>query len=129
VNYRTCVAVVASVILSAGLVAAQSKSTGQPASSGSQGAETKYRGCLAPGATADTFVLTKAKEQGQKGKEKITLNVVPADKVKLDFFILKEVEITGTVKGSVSGSADAETGQVLPTLTATKAKTTADYCG
>ena len=56
-----------------------------------------------------------------------SLIVVPAEKVKIDFFVLKEVEITGTVKSSVSGSA--ETGQVLPTMTATKVKSTSDYCG
>jgi hypothetical protein len=116
------------VILSGALVAAQqNKTAGQPSTGNVPGAATAYRGCLGPGSTPDTFVLTKAKEQGQKSKEKISLIVVPAEKVKLDFYLLKEVEITGTVKGTVSGSE--ETGQVLPTLTATKVKTTSDYCG
>jgi len=120
-------AVAASAILSVAMVAAQGKASGPSASHATASAAVTYRGCFGPGSTPDTYVLSNAKEQGKKGKETINLKVLPAPKVKLDFFLTKEVEITGTVEGAVSGSA--ETGQVVPKMTATKAKVKSDYCG
>jgi hypothetical protein len=89
-----------------------------------------YRGCLNLGATEGTFYMSKAAEKGQKGKDKVSLKVTPAsDKVKLEPFVLKEVEITGTFEAAPASATTTEGGEVLSTLKATKVTWKNDYCG
>jgi hypothetical protein len=116
------------------LAAQESRSAGS--TSGSQSDQTVvYRGCLNLGTADGTFFMSKAtekNEKNQKGKEKISLKVTPAsDKVKLEPFVLKEVEITGTVEAPAAASSvpAAEGGEVLGTLKATKITWKNDYCG
>jgi hypothetical protein len=94
-----------------------------------KGATAVYRGCLNLGTSEGTFFMSKATEKSQKGKEKISLKVTPAtDKVKLEPFVLKEVEISGTFEAAPAG-APSEGGEALGTLKATKITWKNDYCG
>lgn len=130
---RTVVATLSAAVIGTVVLAAQDGRSGG-STSGSTSAQTVvYRGCLNLGTADGTFFMSKAAEKNQKGKEKISLKVTPAtDKVKLEPFILKEVEITGTVEGATAGAtsgAAAEGGEVLGTLKATKVTWKNDYCG
>lgn len=74
-----------------------------------------FHGCLVPGAANDSFKLINATEKGQKGKEKMNYTVVADPKVDVMHFVTMEVEVTGTASGT--------------TLTVSKIKRRADYCG
>jgi hypothetical protein len=94
-----------------------------------KGSTVVYRGCLNLGTTEGTFFMSKASEKSQKDKEKISLKVTPAtDKVKLEPFVLKEVEISGTFEAAPAGGS-AEGGEQPGTLKATKVTWKNDYCG
>ncbi len=123
---ETLIAAMAAVLVSAAVLTANETSI---QTTGAAAAKTvTYRGCLNKGTGDKTFVLTKATEKGQKGKEKVTFKVVPAtEKVDLEFFLMNEVEITGTLDAKPAGSS--ATGEVLGTFTATKVSWRTDYCG
>jgi hypothetical protein len=119
------------VTMGAALVSAAMVSAQGSAQSGSADGTVVYRGCLSTGAGQGNFILSKATEKGQKSKDKISLKVTAAsDKVKLETFLLREVEITGTLGTPTNGNPTlSEGGEVLRTLTATKITWRADYCG
>ncbi len=114
---RTVVATLGALVVSAAAVAAQDKTS-----------TVAYRGCLNLGTSEGTFFMSKASTKGQK--DKVSLKVTPAtDKVKLEPFVLKEVEITGTFEAAPAASGSAEAGEQLGTLKATKVTWKNDYCG
>ena len=118
---RMVVATLGAAVMSVAALAAQDK-----------GSTVVYRGCLNLGTTEGTFFMSKATEKSPKDKEKVSLKVTPAtDKVKLEPFVLKEVEITGTIEAAPAASTTgaAEGGEVLRTLNATKVTWKNDYCG
>jgi hypothetical protein len=109
--HRTTIALASAFVLSAALLSAQGTT------------ETKFRGCLLPGASEDTFLLTKAVAKDDKTKTKVSLKVVADNpKVKVGDRVTQEVEITGTVTPSTVEGQPA-------TLKATKVSWKADYCG
>ena len=116
--------------MSAAVLAAQD-SRGAGSTSGSAVQTVVYRGCLNLGTAEGTFFMSKASEKNQKDKDKVSLKVTAAnDKVKLEPFVLKEVEITGTIEAAPAASTgQAEGGEVLSTLKATKVTWKNDYCG
>ena len=124
--HRTTIALVGAAFLSAAVLSAQnttSKSTAAMKSPASSGTTVTYSGCLIPGSTSDTFVLSNATAKGDKAKEKLSLNVVPSSsKVKVADRVTNAVEVVGTVTPAAQ-KGDA------PTLTATKISWKADYCG
>ena len=116
---RTVVATLGAAVMSVAALAAQDK-----------GATVVYRGCLNLGSTEGTFLMSKAAEKGAKDKAKVSLKVTPAtDKVKLEPFVLKEVEISGTFEAAPAASGSTEGGEQLSTLKATKVTWKNDYCG
>jgi hypothetical protein len=119
---RTIFATLGTVIVSTALISAQD-SLGFAAQTSSAGANTvTFRGCLNQGAADRTYVLSNAAEKGQKDKKRVTLKVVSgSEKVKLDQFLSRDVEITGEVRDGAGDSLD--------TLSATKVTWKADYCG
>lgn len=128
---RTLIAIIGAVISSATLVAAQ-QSAGPVTAEKKEAISVTWSGCLQPGSAANTFLLTAAKEKGDKsrGASKMALKVIPAtDKVKLGDRVLQAVEIKGTVTDAASTGGSAETGEALKTLTATSVTWKADYCG
>ncbi|HEX5215685.1 MAG TPA: hypothetical protein VFV98_09495 [Vicinamibacterales bacterium] len=129
--HRTFVAIIGAAIASVTIVAAQQ--TAGPATAEKKDAPTvTFNGCLQPGSTADTFLLTAAKEKGDKSKgaSKTALKVVPGSaKVKLGDRVLQAVEIKGTVADAPATGGSAETGEALKVLTATSVTWKADYCG
>ena len=74
-----------------------------------------FQGCLVPGSANDSFKLINATEKGQKGKEKANYSVVADPKLDVMHFVTMELEVTGTASGT--------------TLTVSKIKHRADYCG
>ena len=109
--HRTTIALASAIIMSAALLSAQAGKT-----------ETKYNGCLIPGSSETSFMLTNAVAKGDKTKTKVSLKVVPANaKVNVGAQVTHAVEITGTV----APGSNKEPG----TLTATKISWKADYCG
>ena len=127
---RTVVATLSAAVMSAAVLAAQD-SRGAGSTSGSAVQTVVYRGCLNLGTAEGTFFMSKASEKNQKDKDKVSLKVTAAnDKVKLEPFVLKEVEITGTIEAAPAASTgQAEGGEVLSTLKATKVTWKNDYCG
>lgn len=97
------VALVAMMVGGVG-VSAQDKSAGSV-----------YYGCLVPGSANDSFKLINATEKGQKSKEKAVYTIAADAKLDVMHFVTMEVEVTGTASGT--------------TLTITKIKRRADYCG
>ena len=132
--HRMFVATVGAVIASVGILAAQTK-TPQPASGSApaQAAGKIYVGCLGPGSSENTFLLSNAEEKGHKGKaEHLYFKVVPAsEKVNLEERVTQQVEVTGTFSDSTPPVAGSESGagEKLPTFSATKVTYKADYCG
>ena len=129
--HRTLIAIIGAVISSATFVAAQ-QSAGPATAEKKEAATVTWSGCLQPGSTADTFLLTAAKEKGDKSKgaSKAALKVVPATaKVKLGDRVLQAVEVKGTITEATSTGGSAETGEALKTLTVTSVTWKADYCG
>ena len=129
--HRTFVAIIGAVITSATFVAAQ-QSAGPATAEKKEAVSVTWNGCLQPGSTADTFLLTAAKEKGDKSKgaSKVALKVIPAtEKVKLGDRILQAVEIKGTLAEAPATGGSAETGESLKVLTATSVSWKADYCG
>lgn len=130
---RTFVAVCGAVLMSTALMGAQQK----PAVEGNSGennnsasaATVTFTGCLNPGSNADSFYLTNAKQKGVKNADK-SLKVVPANpKVKLDQFLLGEVEVIGTVDQPEAAADKADGAAKARTLTVTKAKLRQQSCG
>ena len=130
---RTFAAVCGAVLLSTALIGAQ----GKPAGDGNSGENTNsasaatvtFTGCLNPGSNSDSFYLTSAKQKGVKNADK-SLKIVPANpKVKLDQFLLGEVELTGTVDQTAAGADKADNAAKARTLTVTKAKLRNQSCG
>ena len=131
---RTFLAVCGAMVLSAALIGAQQKPAGEgntsESNSGASATTVTFTGCLNPGSNADSYYLTNAKQKGVKNADK-SLKVVPANpKVKLDSFVLGEVELTGTVDQAEAPSADKTDGAAKArTLTVTKAKLRQQSCG
>ena len=131
--HRMIVATIGAVIASAGILAAQAKPT--PASTPAQaaGKAVTYIGCLGPGSSENTFMLSNAEEKGVKGGAKhLNFKVVAAsEKVNLEERVTQQVEVTGTFSDSTPPAASSESGagEKLPTLSATSVKYKADYCG
>ena len=128
---RNLIAIIGAVISSATFVAAQ-QTAGPATAEKKDSATVTFNGCLQPGSTAETFLLTAAKEKGDKSKgaSKTALKVVPASaKVKLGDRMLQAVEIKGTVADAPATGGSAETGESLKILTATSVTWKADYCG
>lgn len=132
--HRMIVATIGAVIASAAILAAQAKTT-QPASGSAPaaGKTVTYIGCLGPGSSENTFLLSNAEEKGVKGGAKhLNFKVVAAsEKVNLEERVTQQVEVTGTFNDSTPPAAASESGsgEKLPTLSATSVKYKADYCG
>jgi hypothetical protein len=131
---RTFAAVCGAVLVSTALIGAQSKPAGEnnggENNNGASAATVTFTGCLNPGSNSDSFYLTSAKQKGVKNADK-SLKVVPANpKVKLDSFVLGEVELTGTVDQAEAPSPEKTDGAAKArTLTVTKAKLRQQSCG
>lgn len=130
---RTFAAVCGAVVMSTALIGAQ----GKPAGDGNSGdnsnsasaATVTFTGCLNPGSNADSFYLTSAKQKGVKNADK-SIKILPAnDKVKLEQFLTREVELTGTIDQAEGAKADKADAAKARTLTVTKAKVRNDSCG
>jgi hypothetical protein len=103
---RMMVVMIGAVVISAVGMYAQAK----PA------AGSIFYGCVVPGGTSDSFKLINGMEKGQKTKDRVTYSLTPeTPKVNIERFVTQEVEITGTASGT--------------TLTVSKIKRRADYCG
>jgi hypothetical protein len=133
--HRTLVATIGAVIASAAFIAAQAKNP-QPAQGSSAqtaGKTVTYVGCLGPGSSENTFLLSNAEEKGVKnGAKHLNFKVVAAsEKVNLEERVTQQVEVTGTFGDSTPPAAASESGsgEKLPTLSATSVKYKADYCG
>ena len=114
---RTFVGTLVAVVMSVGVIAAQSK----PAQAGADKDKVTFYGCLVTGSTAGSYTLLSAEQKGQKGA-KISLKLVPTSpKLNMEGNLLKEVEVSGTLGTAV--------GSDLPTLTVTGVKFRAEYCG
>jgi hypothetical protein len=135
---RTFAAVCGAVVLSVALVGAQAHPSGdaKPANDkndGKNGADANaltFTGCLNPGSNGDTFYLTNVKQKGAKSADK-TLKLVAAKtdkKVGLGTFVTNEVEVTGSFDQPNAAPDAAESGQAR-TVTVTKVKFRAQYCG
>jgi hypothetical protein len=131
---RTFAAVCGAVVVSAALLGAQGPSGDSKSSTDKNSGNTNtvtFTGCLSPGSNADSFFLTNAKQKGVKNADK-TVKLVAAKtdkKVGLESFVTNEVEVTGTID-EAAGAADASAGSAQPrTLTVTKVKVRANYCG
>ena len=131
---RTFAAVCGAVVMTTAFISAQAK----PAGDGNSGdnnnsasaATVTFTGCLNPGSNADSFYLTSAKQKGVKNADK-SIKILPAnDKVKLEQFLTREVELTGTIDQAEGAPADkADAAAKARTLTVTKAKVRNDSCG
>ena len=130
--HRTLVATIGAVIASAAILAAQTK-TPQPASGSAPaaGKTVTYIGCLGPTSSESTFLLSNAEEKGHKGKaEHLYFKVTAAsEKVNLEERVTQQVEVTGTFTDATPPATSSDSGEKLPTLTATSVKYKADYCG
>ena len=135
---RTFVAVCGAVVLSAALVGAQAPAASDEKSASDKsgnknGATTNavtFTGCLNPGSNGETFYLTNVKQKGNKNADK-TLKLVAAKtdkKVGLDRFVTNEVEITGSFDEPNAPPVAGGSGQTR-TVTVTKVKSRAQYCG
>jgi hypothetical protein len=125
--HRTTIAFVGAAFMSVAVLSAQTPTaTPSPPSktSGAASANTvTYTGCLIPGPSADSFILSNATAKGDKAKQKVSLNVVPSStKVKVADRMTNAVEVVGTVTPATQ-KGDA------PTLTVTKISWKGDYCG
>jgi hypothetical protein len=125
--HRTTIAFVGAALMSVAVLSAQTPTATPAASSknsdSASASTVKYTGCLIPGATADSFILSNATAKGDKAKEKVSLNVVPSSsKVKVADRVTNAVEVEGTVTPAAQ-KGDA------PTLTVTKISWKGDYCG
>ena len=130
---RTFAAVCGAVLVSTALMGAQGKPAGEgnsgENSNSASAASVTFTGCLNPGSNADSFYLTSAKQKGVKNADK-SIKIVPANqKVKLDQFLTREVELTGTIDQADAAAADKEGAAKPRTLTVTKAKVRNDSCG
>ena len=127
---RTFIAVCGAVMMSAALLGAQSqeKASTDSNNGGAGVASVTFRGCLNPGSTADTYYLTSAKEKGVKNSDK-TVKIVAAKKGALEPFVTQEVEVTGTIDQATAPAASSDEASKVRTLTVTKVKSRADYCG
>ena len=109
--HRTTIALASAIIMSAALLSAQGNTTA-----------TTYRGCLIPGSSESSYMLTSAVAKGDKTRTKVSLKVVPENaKINVGTHVTHEVEITGSVTAGSPGQPG--------TLTATKISWKADYCG
>jgi hypothetical protein len=131
---RTFAAVCGAVVVSTALIGAQGKPAGEgnsgDNSNSASAATVTFTGCLNPGSNSDSFYLTSAKQKGVKNADK-SIKILPAsDKVKLEQFLTREVEVTGTIDQVESAPADkADAAAKARTLTVTKAKVRNDSCG
>jgi hypothetical protein len=129
---RTFVAVCGAVVLSAALIGAQGKPSGEGhgagTADGAAAATVTFTGCLTPGSNADSYYLTNAKQKGVKNPDK-SLKIVAAPKVKLEPFVTGEVEVTGTVDQADTGASTGAGSSKVRTLTVTKARLRNQYCG
>lgn len=132
---RTFAAVCGAVVMSAALLGAQGHAgDGKASNDNKNGANPNtvtFTGCLSPGSNSETYFLTNAKQKGVKNADK-TVKLVPAKtekKVGLAPFVTNEVEVTGTID-EAAATADTTTGAATPrTMTVTKVKVRAQYCG
>ncbi len=131
--HRTFVATIGAVIASAAFLAAQTKPTtpAAQAAAPAAGKTVTYIGCLGPGSSENQFLMSNAEEKGVKGGQKhLYFKVVPAsEKVNLEERVTQQVEITGTFSDATPPATSSESGEKLPTFTATKVSYKADYCG
>ena len=131
--HRTFVATIGAVIASASILAAQTKTPPASAAAPAAGKTVTYVGCLGPGSSENTFLLSNAEEKGNKTSAKhLYFKVVPAsEKVNLEERVTQQVEVTGTFSDSTPPAATSESGagEKLPTFSATKVTYKADYCG
>ena len=121
--YRT-LAVVGALVMGAAMVSAQEKSAAPASGSGSSDKTVTYVGCLQPGPSGDTFLLSAAQQKGSKEKTKDALLKVVSgsDKVNLEASLTKQVEVKGTIEPAAKDSD-------LSKFTVTSVKWRADYCG
>ena len=129
---RTFAAVCGAVLMSAALLGAQEHAGDAKSSKDNKTGDANtvtFTGCLSPGSSGDTFFLTNAKQKGVKNTDK-TVKVVPSKdkKVGLNAFVTNEVEVTGTIDEAVAAGAAGGSAQPR-TLTVTKVKVRASYCG
>ncbi len=113
---RMVVAVLGAVLISAVGMYAQTKSD----ASSNKATGSVFQGCLVPGSEQGSFMLLKAKEKGQKGKDTVNYALAEENKdVDIAHFQTMEVEVTGVVSGTGSKTV----------LTISKIKRVSDYCG
>jgi hypothetical protein len=127
---RTFLAVCGAALLSVALVGAQEKASGHGTDNAAANANANavtFTGCLNVGSKADSYYLTSAKQKGVKDSDKALKVVAAGPKVKLDPFVTQEVEITGTI--DQADAAPKTDSSAARTLTVTKVKFRAQYCG
>jgi hypothetical protein len=128
------VATIGAVITSAAILSAQTKTPPPAKASGQAAGKTvTYIGCLGPGSSENTYLLSNAEEKGVKGGAKhLNFKVVAAsEKVNLEERVTQQVEVSGTFSDATPPAATSESGagEKLPTFSATSVKYKADYCG
>ena len=127
---RTFLAVCGAAVLSAALVAAQEKPSGDNNNNANANANAvTFTGCLNSGSNADSYYLTSAKQKGVKNSDKALKVVAATPKVKLEPFVTQEVEVTGTIDQADAAPKTDSSSSAARTLTVTKVKFRAQYCG
>jgi hypothetical protein len=130
---RTFLAVCGAAVLSAALVSAQDKPSGDSSNNSNNNGvpnanAVTFVGCLNPGSNQDSYVLTSAKQKGVKNTDKSVKIVAATPKVKLEPFVTQEVEVTGTID-QAAAPAGSDISAQARTLTVTKVKVRTQYCG
>lgn len=124
---RTLIATIGAAFVGAAMLSAQSGPSVTPTTTASN---TTYRGCVNPGAGDKAFLLTAAVEKGSKNKDKVSLKLVAgSEKIKIENFLSRDVEVQGTLDAAPASSGASENGETLRTFTVTKITWKADYCG
>ena len=125
--FAAIIGAVAVSVSAAALTAQQGPSA--PAAPGQASPEkpVTYVGCVATGATTDSYLLTNAKDKASKAKDAPRLNfkLEPTEKVKLERFVSRQVEVTGKISAAPATGAP---GPAVPTFTVTNVKWQAELC-
>ncbi len=131
-SYRMFALTIGATMASAVLVTAQQNSPGtESGTNPSAPAKVTYVGCLSPGSGENSYLLTKGKEKGAKGKDnpRVNFKLVAGEKVKLEPHVTHEVTITGTLSEAVAPASSGASGETLRTFTVTAVKTESPSCG
>lgn len=111
---RILVALCSAILLSAVSISAQ-QPPAKPSKPADTAKETTYYGCLVPGSAQGEFRLINVGIKGQKHDDNLSYKIEAPEKLDVQHFQTMEVEIVGTVSGTV--------------LKATKINRKSDFCG